>query len=92
MGNGFDIGIGMPTQYEDFYKEYCKEQKTDNDNIKAFKQMLKKRNQVDTQDMNGGKELPKTGYTTDQYRLVGMLIISLTLILAYFTNRKRHNA
>ena len=45
MGNGFDIGIGMPTQYEDFYKEYCKEQKTDNDNIRAFKQMLKKRNQ-----------------------------------------------
>lgn len=27
MGNGFDIGIGMPTQYEDFYEEYCKEQK-----------------------------------------------------------------
>ena len=45
IGNGFDIGIGMPTQYEDFYKEYCKEQENDNDNIKAFKQMLKKRNQ-----------------------------------------------
>ena len=24
LGNGFDIGLGMPTRYEDFYKEYCK--------------------------------------------------------------------
>ncbi len=45
IGNGFDIGIGMPTRYEDFYEEYCKEQENDNSNIKAFKQMLKKRNQ-----------------------------------------------
>ena len=47
---------------------------------------------VGTQAVKWKKELPKTGYTSDQYRLLGMLLISLTLILAYFTNRKRHNA
>lgn len=44
LGNGFDIGIGMPTQYEDFYKEYCKVQENDKENIKSFKRMLRMRN------------------------------------------------
>lgn len=44
LGNGFDIGFKMPTRYEDFYPQYCVINNEDNDNIKAFKQMLKKRN------------------------------------------------
>lgn len=44
IGNGFDIGIGLKTRYEDFYQEYCHIAADDSDNIKAFKQMLKDRN------------------------------------------------
>ena len=44
LGNGFDIGFKMPTRYEDFYPQYCVINDKDNDNIKAFKQMLKNRN------------------------------------------------
>lgn len=43
IGNGFDIGLGMPTRYEDFYKEYCKvpiKESGDTDNIIEFKKML----------------------------------------------------
>ncbi len=43
MGNGFDIGIGLKTSYEDFYQHYCKVKPTDNDNIRAFKELLSKR-------------------------------------------------
>ena len=43
LGNGFDIGIGMPTRYEDFYKEYCKITEEDDENIRLFKEMLKNR-------------------------------------------------
>ncbi len=48
IGNGFDIGLGLKTRYEDFYKEYCKERytKEDNDNIKEFKRVLRERNSV----------------------------------------------
>lgn len=44
LGNGFDIGLGMPTRYEDFYKEYCQIKAEDNDNIREFKEMLVNRN------------------------------------------------
>lgn len=44
IGNGFDIGIGLNTRYEDFYPNYCRIAADDSDNIKAFKQMLKDRN------------------------------------------------
>lgn len=44
IGNGFDIGIGLKTRYEDFYQKYCNITNQDNDNIKAFKEMLKERN------------------------------------------------
>jgi len=43
VGNGFDIGIGLKTQYEDFYKKYCVVKKDDNDNIRSFKEMLQRR-------------------------------------------------
>lgn len=45
LGNGFDIGIGLPTRYEDFYQEYCEPLDDDHENIQLFKEMLKKRNE-----------------------------------------------
>ena len=44
IGNGFDIGLGLKTRYENFYDVYCEELTTDSDNIKKFKQHLKERN------------------------------------------------
>ena len=47
IGNGFDIGLSMPTRYEDFYKHYCKirvGENGDTNNIFQFKTMLKDRN------------------------------------------------
>ncbi len=46
IGNGFDIGLNMPTRYEDFYKHYCKIRDGENGdtvNIIQFKAMLKDR-------------------------------------------------
>lgn len=43
IGNGFDIGIGLKTRYEDFYKKYCVVTEDDNDNIRSYKEMLQKR-------------------------------------------------
>lgn len=43
LGNGFDIGLGLKTRYENFYKEYSKIQETDNKNISSFKSMLQNR-------------------------------------------------
>lgn len=41
IGNGFDIGLGMPTRFEDFYKEYCKDVDSSEENIREFKEVLK---------------------------------------------------
>lgn len=43
LGNGFDMGLGLKTSYENFYDQYCNPLSTDNENIKAFKTTLKKR-------------------------------------------------
>lgn len=43
LGNGFDIGLGLKTGYESFYKEYCKTTGKENANIADFKYMLSKR-------------------------------------------------
>lgn len=43
LGNGFDIGLGMPARYEDFYREYCETTEADHENIQLFKEMLKNR-------------------------------------------------
>lgn len=43
IGNGFDIGLGLKTRYEDFYKEYCNKTDDDSDNIKNFKEILQNR-------------------------------------------------
>lgn len=43
IGNGFDIGIGLKTRYEDFYEKYCSVIESDNDNIRNFKKMLQRR-------------------------------------------------
>lgn len=42
IGNGFDIGLGLKTRYENFYDEYIKTEKDDNENIKYFKETLSK--------------------------------------------------
>lgn len=44
IGNGFDIGLGLKTRYEDFYKKYCVVTEQDNINISSFKLMLSERN------------------------------------------------
>ena len=44
IGNGFDIGLGLRTSYENFYKEYCKiNPYEDNSNIQNFKKLLENR-------------------------------------------------
>ena len=43
LGNGFDIGLGLKTGYNSFYKEYCKITGKENANIADFKNMLSKR-------------------------------------------------
>lgn len=47
IGNGFDLGIGLNTGYENFYDEYSKIQATDNTNILSFKTMLDNRNMLE---------------------------------------------
>ncbi len=41
IGNGFDLACGLDTRYTDVYKEYNKTESI-NDNIKNFKEILKK--------------------------------------------------
>jgi len=40
IGNGFDIGLGLKTRYEDFYKFYTKINSGDSENIRRFKKAL----------------------------------------------------
>lgn len=40
IGNGFDIGIGLKTRYEEFYDVYCKNKSEDENNIWGFKTIL----------------------------------------------------
>lgn len=44
LGNGFDIGLGLKTGYENFYDAYSEIQSKDNKNINSFNTMLKNRN------------------------------------------------
>lgn len=44
LGNGFDIGLGLHSRYEDFYKIYCEERESDSRCVKKFKEDLRKRN------------------------------------------------
>lgn len=44
LGNGFDIGLGLKTRYEDFYRVYQNSKQGDNQNIREFKGVLQKRN------------------------------------------------
>jgi len=48
IGNGFDIGLHMPTRYENFYEKYCVIAEDDNENIRSFKKMLQERNNEET--------------------------------------------
>lgn len=42
IGNGFDINLGLDTRYTDFLEEYLKDDPRDNDEIKAFKEDIRK--------------------------------------------------
>lgn len=46
LGNGFDIGLGLKTRYEDFYKIYQEEEKKDDPNIREFKAVLRDRSKI----------------------------------------------
>lgn len=46
IGNGFDIGLGLKTRYENFYEKYCCPTEEDNANIKAFKNTLRSWQQI----------------------------------------------
>ena len=41
IGNGFDIGIGLHTKYQDFYEKYSSPESDDSKNISDFKTHLK---------------------------------------------------
>lgn len=43
IGNGFDIGLGLKTRYEDFYGDYSIIDEKDSVHIKNFKRMLVKK-------------------------------------------------
>lgn len=47
LGNGFDLGLGLKTGYENFYDEYSASGSAGNTNIDSFKAMLKSRNSKD---------------------------------------------
>lgn len=40
LGNGFDIGLGLQTRYEDFYQTYTKINSNDSENVRRFKKEL----------------------------------------------------
>ena len=37
IGNGFDISCGIRSSYGDFYKWYCKQDKSDKAHVNAFR-------------------------------------------------------
>ena len=48
IGNGFDVQLGLETEYKKFYKWYCdKEKDTDTEAVKSFKKRLKEDNNKD---------------------------------------------
>lgn len=57
IGNGFDIGLKLETQYEKFYPKYCKFDLDDNDNISDFKYLLSDWQDLDDEDENGYKKI-----------------------------------
>lgn len=74
LGNGFDIGLGLKTSYENFYTQYCKPLSTDNENIKAFKTTIKnrkldeKREVVDWSDFEKAFGQHSAFFTIDEKR------------------------
>lgn len=57
IGNGFDIGIGLKTRYENFYDEYIKIQEDDNENIKSFKKTLLKWQNMSAEEKSEYKKI-----------------------------------
>lgn len=49
IGNGFDISCGIRSSYGDFYKWYCKQDKSDKAHVNAFREAIQK-------DIDEGKD------------------------------------
>lgn len=69
IGNGFDLNLGLATQYPDFLKEYLIDDPNDNAEIKQFKDDIRRRDAED-QAKNAGRlwsnaELAFGAYTGD---------------------------
>ena len=43
LGNGFDIQLGLKSRYSDFLEEYVKPKDGDSENVRVFREYLKKR-------------------------------------------------
>lgn len=62
IGNGFDLNLGLDTRYTDFLKDYLKDDPRDSDEIKAFKEDIKKK---ETENLWSDAELAFGRYTDD---------------------------
>lgn len=49
IGNGFDINMGLATQFSDFLDDYLVEEPTDSESVRQFKQDIRKRELEDEQ-------------------------------------------
>lgn len=49
VGNGFDISCGLRTSYSQFYKWYCKQEKSEKEHVNAFRETIDK-------DIKAGKK------------------------------------
>lgn len=47
IGNGFDLNLGLATQYPDFLKEYLVDNPDDTAEIRTFKEDIRKRDAED---------------------------------------------
>ncbi len=57
IGNGFDINLGLDTRYSDFLIEYLKDDPADTEEIKKFKEDIRKREAEDRKTNNGAERL-----------------------------------
>ena len=71
LGNGFDIGLGLKTRYEDFYDEYSVITEKDSEHIKKFKKMLKERDSKKEEKIIDWSDFEKAfGEYSNQFTLV----------------------
>ncbi len=69
IGNGFDLNLGLATQYPDFLKEYLADNPDDTDEIRRFKEDIRKRDAEDQANnvdrLWSNAELAFGNYTND---------------------------